>query len=120
MVGSLPQPSAHRTVGPFAELLLAHDLPGLPAARRSAVVDFIAHRVDTLPSFTRFGVLVIGTVVRALLALPAGWPIARFITGLPLPFVAEYPRLVRSLGFAFIWENWPDTHPDGTPAEVAA
>lgn len=120
MAVSLPQPSAHQTVAPFAELLLARDLPGLPATHRSEVVRFIAHRVDTLPSFTRFGVLAIGTVVRLLLALPGGWPIVRFLTGLPLPFVAEYPRLVRSLGFAFVWEHWPDSRPDGTPAEAAA
>lgn len=116
----MQQVSALPVVGPFAERLLAHDLPALPAQRRAEVVQFVAHRVDTLPSFTRFGVLAIGTVVRLLLALPAGWPIVRVVTGLPLPFVAEYPRLVRSLGFAFVWEHWPDTRPDGTPPEVAA
>lgn len=116
----MQQVSALPVVGPFAERLLAHDLPALPAQRRAEVVQFVAHRVDTLPSFTRFGVLAIGTMVRLLLALPAGWPIVRVVTGLPLPFVAEYPRLVRSLGFAFVWEHWPDTRPDGTPSEVSA
>lgn len=116
----MQQVSALPVVGPFAEHLLTHDLPGLPATQRSEVVRFVAHRVDTLPSFTRFGVLAIGTVVRVLLGLPGGWPIVRFLTSLPLPFAAEYPRLVRSLGFAFVWERWPDTRPDGTPAEAAA
>lgn len=116
----MQQVAALPVVGPFAEQLLAHDLPRLPTARRSQAVLFVAHRVDTLPSFTRFGVLAIGSVVRLLLRLPAGWPIVRFVTGLPLPFVAEYPRLVRSLGFAYVWENWPDTRPDGTPVEATA
>ena len=31
------------------------------------------------------------------------------MTAKPLPLLAEYPRLVRSLGYAFIWETWPDT-----------
>lgn len=40
---------------------------------------------------------------------------------LPLPLVAEYPRLVRSLSFAYIWEHWPHTSPTGAqPAEAAA
>ena len=34
----------------------------------------------------------------------------------PLPLVGEFPRLVRSLGFAYIWETWPDTSPSGAPA----
>ena len=32
-----------------------------------------------------------------------------------LPVIAEYFRLVRSLGYAFVWETWPDTASDGTP-----
>jgi hypothetical protein len=39
---------------------------------------------------------------------------------LPLPFVGEYPRLMRSLGFAYVWEHWPTTTPTGAdPAAVA-
>ena len=34
-------------------------------------------------------------------------------TRIPLPFVSEYPRLIRSLAFAYVWERWPDTKPDG-------
>ena len=41
---------------------------------------------------------------------------AALVTAKPLPFLAEYPRLVRSLGYAFIWETWPDTQPTGAAA----
>lgn len=113
MPSSSPLPAASRTVAPFADRLLAADLPRLPADRRDDVVRFIVHRVETLPSFTRFGVMAIGTAIRGLLALPSGWTLVRTVTALPIPFVTEYPRLVRSLGFAYIWEHWPDTRPDG-------
>jgi hypothetical protein len=103
-------------VGTFAERLLADDLPDLTAERRHEVVTFIAHRVDTLPSFTRFGVLLIGTTFRILMAVPGGWALSGIVMRLPLPFVGEYPRLVRSLGFAYVWEHWPSTTPTGAAA----
>lgn len=122
----VPMPSsslkvpALSVVGPFAERLLVADLPELLPVRRREVVAFIAHRVDSLPSFTRFGVLVIGAVFRLLLAVPGGWGVATVLMKLPLPFVGEYPRLMRSLGFAYVWEHWPSTSPTGADAEVAA
>lgn len=100
-------------VGGFAHRLLAEDLPDLPTERRTEVVGFVARRVDGLPSFTRFGVLLIGIVFRGLLALPGGWPAGRAVLKLPLPLVAEYPRLVRSLAYAYVWETWPATTPTG-------
>jgi hypothetical protein len=103
------QVTALPLVGPFADRLLAHDLPDLPRQPRSEAVAFVAHRVDTLPSFTRIGVLAIAAGARLLLALPGGWVIIRCLMRLPLPLVGEYPRLVRSLAFAFVWEQWPDT-----------
>ena len=47
-------------VGRFADVLLASDLPG-PARRPPCerTTEFIEQRVSTLPSFTRFGVVVI-------------------------------------------------------------
>ncbi len=100
-------------VGSFAERLLHRDLPELPSERRKEVVAFIAHRVDGLPSFTRFGVLVLGSVFRFVLAVPGGWGVATLVMKLPLPLVAEYPRLIRSLGFAYVWEHWPTVSPTG-------
>ena len=29
--------------------------------------------------------------------------------------LGEYVRLVRSLAYAYVWETWPDTAPDGAP-----
>ena len=104
-----------RIVGPFAEHLLAADLPQLPAARRGEVVQFIERRVQTVPSFTRFGITVIGLFYRVLLVVPAGRMVARLLISRPLPVLGEYPRLIRSLGYAFIWEHWPDTLPTGAP-----
>ena len=37
----------------------------------------------------------------------------RFLQTTSLPFVGELARMARSLGFAFIWESWPDTSPTG-------
>ena len=107
-------------LGSFAERLLAADLPDLPAAKRTEAVAFIAHRVEGLPSFTRFGVYLLGYVFRTLTALPGGWGLAKMIMKLPLPLVAEYPRLIRSLAFAYVWEHWPATTPTGAvPAGTA-
>ena len=102
-------------VGPFAGLLLAADLPLLPVDRLAEVVRFVQRRVETVPSFTRFGIAVIGLVYRALIAVPGGWPVARFLASRPVPVLGEYPRLVRSLGYTYIWERWPDSRPSGAP-----
>jgi len=102
-----------RIVGPFAELLLAADLPLLPPDRRAEVVRFVQRRAAAVPSFTRFGVTTIGLVYRALVAVPGGRAVARFLMSKRLPVLGEYPRLIRSLGYAYIWERWPDTLPTG-------
>ncbi len=106
-------------VGSFAEHLLAVDLPDLAPAKRREVIGFIAHRVDSLPSFTRFGVLVLGSIFRAVIVVPGGWGLIRIVIKLPLPLVAEYPRLIRSLGSAYVWEHWPDTTPTGATLGAA-
>jgi hypothetical protein len=98
-----------RIVGPFAEMLLGADLPQLPAERRAEAVQFIQRRTATVPSFTRFGVTVIAVLFRIVLAAPYGRPAARLLASRPLPVLGEYPRLIRSLGYAYIWERWPDT-----------
>jgi hypothetical protein len=105
-----------RIVDPFADALLAVDLPHLSAARRSEVVGFIRRRVETMPSLTRFGVTVIGAFYRIILVVPFGTSVIRFLVARPLPILGEYPRLIRSLGYAYVWEHWPDTQPSGAPA----
>jgi hypothetical protein len=100
-------------VGPFADRLLAYDLPGLDDGRRDQVVTFAARRVDGMPSVMRLGVFVIAAMVRVAMLLPMGAAVVRFLARHPLPLLGEYVRLIRSLGYAFIWETWPDTAPDG-------
>jgi hypothetical protein len=102
-----------KIVDPFADALLTVDLPHLTSARRSEVVEFIRRRVETMPSLTHFGVTVIGVLYRILLVAPLGTSVIRFLVARPLPILGEYPRLIRSLGYAYIWEHWPDTQPSG-------
>ena len=100
-------------VGPFADRLLAFDLPALDATRRREVVGFASRRVDGLPSVMRLGVLVIAATVRLLMILPGSEAVLRFLARSALPLLGEYVRLIRSLGYAYIWETWPDTRADG-------
>jgi hypothetical protein len=102
-------------VGPFAHLLLAADLPQLPAERRTEVVGFVQRRAEAVPSFTRFGITVIAVIYRAMMIAPGGRVAARFVATKPVPVLGEYPRLIRSLAYAYVWERWPDTLPGGAP-----
>jgi hypothetical protein len=105
--------STPRTVARFADGLLVSDLPMLSEARRRETVDFVGRRVRILPSLMRFGVLLIGAGVDILGRLIGHRRARTVVLRLPLPLVAEYPRLVRSLAYAYIWETWPDTAVDG-------
>ena len=100
-------------VGPFADLLLTAELPQLSAVRRAEVVEFVQRRANGVPSFTRFGLTVIALLYRGVMAIPGGRPAARFLASRPIPLLGEYPRLIRSLGFAYVWDRWPDTLPSG-------
>jgi hypothetical protein len=77
-------------------------------------VQFIDKRVAVLPSFTRFGVQMIGAGIGGLLRVVGPQRTVALVTSKPIPLVAEFPRLIRSLGYAFIWETWPDTGVDGS------
>jgi hypothetical protein len=107
-------------VGPFADRLLALDFPGLEPSRRSEAVDFAVRRVDGLPSIMRFGVLVIGAAVHGLLRLPGTSRTLGFLARTSLPLLGEYVRLVRSLGYAYVFETWPTTRADGSAGGAAA
>ena len=109
-----PPPSS--AVERFAEILLASDLPGLTDDHLRRTAEFIERRVEVLPSITRFGVRVIGGMVDVLGRSIGQQRVLTVVTTLPLPLLAEYPRLIRSLGFAYIWETWPDTAVDGAPS----
>lgn len=101
-------------VGPFADRLLALDFPALEPARREQAIAFAIRRVDGLPSVMNLGVLLIAALFHLLLQLPGNDAILRFFARTPLPLLGEYVRLVRSLGYAYIFETWPDTRPDGS------
>jgi hypothetical protein len=116
MSGSANDAAPATPVGRFADGLLAHDLPALPVDRRSDTVRFIERRVAVLPSVTRFGVRLIGLVVDLAAKVIGRDRVRAVVLKLPLPLLSEYPRLVRSLGYAFVWETWPDTQFDGAVA----
>lgn len=101
------------TVARFADGLLTAELPLLADDRRREAIDFIGRRVHVLPSLTRFGVLLIGRIVDIAGVVIGHTNVRRLVTTLPIPLLSEYPRLVRSLGFAYVWETWPDTTVDG-------
>lgn len=100
-------------VAPVADVLLAADFPDLPSDKRAEVVQFVERRAATVPSFTRFGVAMIGALYRVLLAAPGGERIVCSLARRSIPFIGDYPRLIRSLGYAYIWDRWPDTTATG-------
>jgi hypothetical protein len=113
--GRMAAPSKMSPVERFAAGLLRSDLPGLPGEHLAQTVEFIERRVVELPSITRLGVRVIGRSVDLLGIVCGRQRALTAVTARPLPLLAEYPRLVRSLGYAYIWETWPSTAVDGTP-----
>src|SRR4051794_27460288 len=110
--------SSRALVQPFTDCLLAVDLPGLDPAQRSEVVEFTIHTVDDLPSVLRIGVHCIAAPVRLLVAMPGSRAALAWLIRHPLPLIGEYVRMVRSLAYTYVWENWPDTRPDGSLALV--
>lgn len=108
--------SDRRTTGllaPFADELLAFDLPRLPVGRRERAVTFIEERIATMPSPMRVGVLIVAALVRSAMLVVGRRRVATALAPTGLPLLGEYVRLHRSLGYAFIWETWPDTRADG-------
>ena len=109
--------------GPFAAFardLIERELPDLDAARRDATVVFVCRRVRALPSPLLVGVTLLAVGVGAATRLVGLARVTAFLQGTRLPFVGELARLVRSLGFAYVWETWPDTSPTGAPLDGAA
>ena len=102
-------------VVPFAEELLRRDLPALPDDRRDRAIDFSIGRIRTMPSPTRAGALTVAAIVRLAIATAGADRVVGAMTKLVLPGFGEYVRLIRSLGYAFVFETWPSTAPDGAP-----
>lgn len=106
-------------LGEFAATLLAVELPGLPAAARDETVAFVCRRTQQIPGPLRLGVSSL-VALAAGVARARGWSgVTRRLRTTNLPLLGELARLVRSLGFAYVWESWPDTAPDGSPTDVA-
>jgi len=114
--------SAEGPFGAFADRLLALELPDLPADRRAEAVAFVCRRADEVPSPLKLGIgtltIAVGVSQRAI----GHDRTAAFLQSTSVPFVGELARMVRSLGFAFIWETWPRTQPTGAaePSESPA
>jgi len=104
-------------LGHFAERLLRIELPELPADRLSDTVSFVCRRADAIPGPLRLGVsaLALGVNVSERVVDPTAMTNALRRTSLPL--VGELARMVRSLAFAYVWETWPGTAPDGEPEQ---
>ncbi len=105
-----------RAEGPFATFadhLIARELPELPTERRALTVAFVCRRTASLPSPLLIGVSLLGVALGVALRIAGLDRTTTFLQATRLPFVGELARLVRSLGFAFVWETWPDTSPAG-------
>ena len=100
-------------VARFSDVLLAADLPDLPAERRREVTAFVGRRVDSLPSPMRVGLSAVAIVTGAAGAVVGRGRVVALLRRHPLPLAGDYVRLVRSLGYAYVWERWPDTGPRG-------
>jgi hypothetical protein len=107
--------SSEGPFGLFADRLLTLELPGLPPSSRADTVAFTCRRVEQLPSPLRLGVLGVVAGVAVGQRLLGVDRCTSFLRSTGVPLVSDLPRMVRSLGFAYIWETWPDTSPSGSP-----
>ncbi len=101
-------------IAQFSDHLVAHDLPGLPDCQRREVVAFTGRRISALPSPMRLGVGLVAVATHGLGLLVGPVRLTTVVARRPLPVLGEYVRLVRSLAYAYVWETWPDTAPDGS------
>jgi hypothetical protein len=105
-----------RPLAALNDRLVARDLPGLPPGQRAEVVAFTGRRIAALPSPMRLGVGAVGLALAGVGRVVGADRLAACLGPRSLPVVREYVRLVRSLAFAYVWDSWPATAPDGTPA----
>src|SRR5215468_8053497 len=106
--------SSRGLVRPFAQRLLAVDLPGLDEPRRDEVTEFALRRVDELPSVLRAGLTCIAAPMRVVVMVPGSGRFIAWLIRHPVPLLGEYVRVIRSLAYTYIWERWPQTQPDGS------
>jgi hypothetical protein len=100
----------------FADELLSRELPDLDVARRTDTVDFVCRRVQALPTPLLLGVTMLVLAMGSARRFAGPGRVTSFLCSTHLPLIGELARLVRSLGFTFVWETWPDTNPTGAVA----
>jgi hypothetical protein len=106
--------------GRFADRLLALELVDLPDSARAETVAFVCRRANQVPTPLRLGVIGLSIAAGAGQRLLGDARTTRLLAATRLPFVGELARMARSLGFAYVWETWPDTLPTGAPAPTDA
>jgi len=89
------------------------ELPDLSLGARADTVAFVCRRANQMPSPLLVGLVLVCTAVGIAQRVAGLERTTRFLQHSNLPLLGELPRMVRSLGFAFIWETWPDTSPTG-------
>ena len=99
--------------GSFADQLLAEELPDLADARRHSTVEFVCRRAGALPSPLLIGVTLLSIGLSVAMRVGGRARTTAWLRRTTLPFVGELARMVRSLGFTYVWETWPDTTPSG-------
>lgn len=92
------------------------ELPELPADRRAETVVFVCRRAAQTPTPLRVGVIALSLGAGGSRRMFGAARTVSFFRGTSLPFIGELARLVRSLGFTYVWETWPATHESGGPA----
>jgi hypothetical protein len=99
---------------------LGYELPELPDSARAEAVEFVCRRAQPVPTPHRLGVGILSVGVGALRRLVGPVRTTDFLRDTSLPFVGELARMVRSLGFTYVWETWPDSSPTGAPRPASA
>lgn len=89
------------------------ELPDLPTDRRTETVAFVCRRAAQVPTPLRLGIVALALGTGAAQRLIGTSRTVTFLRGTRLPFVGELSRLVRSLGFTYVWETWPSTTESG-------
>lgn len=92
-------------VPPFAETVIDLDLAGLDPAARADAIDFVVHRIATMPTIPRLGVFVISAVLAPLMRTGQRTRVVQGIARTNPPIVGEYLRLVRGLLVSRVWET---------------
>lgn len=93
------------SVPPVAVEVIRLDLGALDAGERAAAVDFVVHRLSTMPTIPRAGICSLSVVLAQLVRTPLGAPVLRWASRESPPLLGDYVRLVRGLVVSHVWET---------------